>query len=189
MVFFEVIVQGVGFLALIVLILMFQRNKRSEILLFKLVGTGLFFAHFLLLNAPTAALLNLVIIVRTIVYYHKESTQWARNRIWPTVFAIVILMFGLLMWEGVHSMLIMIGTTVATIAFWLDNPKYIRLLTLLVSPCWFFYHVISGSYAGMFTELFVSSSVVVGIIRFDLWRYLKVKYYTHTLNKPALADE
>ena len=43
----------------------------------------------------------------------------------------------------------------------------VRLLTLLNSPFWFTYNLISGSLPGVMTEILISGSIIIGMIRLD----------------------
>ncbi|MEK7070605.1 MAG: YgjV family protein, partial [Patescibacteria group bacterium] len=63
-----------------------------------------------------------------------------------------------------------------TIAFWQSNPRYIRLIGLISPPLWFTYNYISGSYAGMFAEIILLSSNLIGIYRFDIkFKFSKIR--------------
>ncbi len=59
------------------------------------------------------------------------------------------------------------------IAVWQNNPRSIRFLMLIPRPLWFIYNLFVGSYAGMIAEVFIFTSVLVGIIRFDILRQVK----------------
>ncbi|MEK9195850.1 MAG: YgjV family protein, partial [Patescibacteria group bacterium] len=82
----------------------------------------------------------------------------------------------ILTWHGLISLLPMIGMITGTIAFWQSNPRYIRLIGLISPPLWFTYNYISGSYAGMFAEIILLSSNLIGIYRFDIkFKFSKIR--------------
>jgi len=56
----------------------------------------------------------------------------------------------------------------STVGFWVKNPKYTRLIYLPSSPCWLIYNVVNLSIAGVLTEIFASSSLLIAIFRFDI---------------------
>lgn len=51
---------------------------------------------------------------------------------------------------------------------WPTRPKTIRRLALTVPPFWFSYNAITGSFAGMFVELILLFSNLIGQYRFDI---------------------
>jgi hypothetical protein len=55
-----------------------------------------------------------------------------------------------------------------TVSSWFQSEKKIRFLTFPSSPCWLVYNVFNGSFAGVITEIFVMSSLIIAIIRFDI---------------------
>jgi hypothetical protein len=54
------------------------------------------------------------------------------------------------------------------LAVWQKNPRMIRLLSLLSPPLWLIYNVLSGSYPGILSEIFLLTSTLIGIYRFDI---------------------
>ena len=56
----QIIIQGVGYVALLFSILSFQKNKRSSILLYLIIANILFSLHFSLLHAWTGAAMSVL---------------------------------------------------------------------------------------------------------------------------------
>lgn len=157
----------IGYLALIFVILSFQANKRLYILLLMCIAQSLFFIHFYLLNAWTAALLNLIGAIRCVIFM-QSGKVWADLKIWPIFFLVLYWMIGWLVWEGWYSILPLLAVTFGTLGLWMKKPRYIRLVNLIPRPLWFTYNFIVKSYPGMTTEIFVLFSIVIGIIRYDI---------------------
>ena len=61
-----------------------------------------------------------------------------------------------------------IAMLLTTVSNWFQSEKKIRFLTFPSSPCWLVYNVLNGSFAGVITEIFVMSSLIIAIIRFDI---------------------
>ena len=70
----NIFIQGIGYLALLFVILSFQKNNRSLILLYLVIAQSIFTLHFSLLSAWTAVAMNIVATVRTYIFYAKEKT-------------------------------------------------------------------------------------------------------------------
>ena len=164
----QILIQGIGFLALFFVILSVQKKERTSLLFIMLIGLLLFVVHFSLLKAWTGALMNLVEAGVVFVSYKRETTLWAKKSFWPYVFAIVYIIAGLLTVKNISDILPIIAQIVGAVAVWQKNPRIIRYLMLVPRPLWFIYNFIVGSYAGMATEVFIFISVIIGIVRFDV---------------------
>lgn len=166
----NVLIQGVGYLALFFVILSFQKNKRRLILLYLAIAQVFFAIHFALLNAWTGVALDSIAAFRTFIFYKKETKSWGKNIIWYYLFLILFGLSGLFVWEGYHSLLPALAMIIDTVALWKENTKSIRFIMLTPRLMWFAYNFIVGSQAGMVTEIMVLLSVIIGIIRFDVLR-------------------
>ncbi|MFH1243316.1 MAG: YgjV family protein [Pseudomonadota bacterium] len=164
----QILAQVIGFIAFLFIVLSFQNNKRSLILLFLIIAQTSFVVHFALLGAWTAVAMNAVSASRTYVFNQRDVRNWANNRIWFYLFLALFWIAGIIVWEGYYSLFPILAMTAETIGLWMKETKQIRLLNLIPRPLWFFYNFIVGSYAGMVTEVFVFCSIVIGIFRFDL---------------------
>jgi hypothetical protein len=71
-------------------------------------------------------------------------------------------------WEKWYSVLPLIAMLLTTVSNWLQSERKIRFLTFPNSPCWLVYNILNNSVAGIITEIFVMSSLIIAIIRYDL---------------------
>ena len=163
---FQLIVQVIGFFALLFSLLLFQVNNRKDMLKLKTLGAVSYTIHFFLLGAYTGSAMNMISVGRDTVFIKAKG----RKRSWalPGFFIVVFVGVGLLTWQGPISLLPITGMITGTIAFWQRKSKSIRWISLLSPPMWFIYNAVSGSYAGMLTEVILLSSDLTGIYRFDI---------------------
>lgn len=164
----QIIIQGIGYLALVFVILSFQKNKRVNILSIMLIGLVLFVVHYSLLKAWTGALMNLIEAGVVFVSYKKETKSWARRGFWPYLFILLYTVAGIYASKTLVGFLPVVAQSFGAIAVWQKNPRAIRFLMLVPRPLWFIYNFVVGSYAGMTTEVIILLSVITGIVRFDL---------------------
>jgi Bacterial inner membrane protein len=159
------LIQGIGLVALLLNLSVFQTNTRKIMLLLGLSACLLWTVHFYLLGAAAGAAMNLLAAGRFCVYYKIDPSKQNRWIMWLfiglTTLAIAIT------WKGAVSLLPFAGTITGVIAFWQRSPKYIRLLALASPPPWFIYGAIVGSYPGMAAEALLLGSTFVGQYRFD----------------------
>jgi hypothetical protein len=162
------IIQIIGFIGLLFFVISFQQKKRRSILAFMVLGQGIFLIHFVLLGAWTAVGMNVVGMVRSLVFQQRDDQRWANWRFWPAAFIGMFILAGLLARESWTGILPVIAMSIETAGLWLKNTKRLRFVNLFPHPFWFSYNLIKGSWAGMVCEVFVLSSILVAIIRYDL---------------------
>ena len=63
---------GIGYLALLLVLLSFQQNVRGKVLFFLLFAQILFTLHFSLLHAWTGAAMNGIAALQAYVFYNRD---------------------------------------------------------------------------------------------------------------------
>ena len=111
--------------------------------------------------------MNVVGVLRSVVYYFNDE-KFFSGKIWLALFIVITAAACILTWKDAYSLLPLFSMTTTSVSLWLKNERYIRLLTLPTSPSWFIYNFHNGSVAGMITEVFISSSLIISIIRYDI---------------------
>src|SRR3989338_7688029 len=98
----QLIAQGIGFLALLFVLLSFQKNKRYLILLFMLVAQILFTIHFGLLGAWTGAAMNGIAGLRTYIFNQRKLKFGYYTNLWLSVFLVFFGILGFITWNGFY---------------------------------------------------------------------------------------
>ncbi len=164
---FIYIVQAVGFVGMAFAFISFQNNNIKKLLFFQTLAALSFAIHFSLLGAFTGAVMNILGASRNIIFANREK-KWANNKLWMYFFILLYTVLGIFTWKDYFSILPIIAMTLATVAFWIPNPKATRFIVLPSSPCWLIYNIFNKSIAGSLTEIFVSTSLIIAIVRFDI---------------------
>lgn len=84
----------------------------------------------------------------------------------PGVISLVLVFVSLFSWEGYHSLLIVAGLVVNTIATGVFDTQNLRKSILVSCSLIFVYNFIEGSYSAMLNEMISISSALVGIVRY-----------------------
>ena len=166
-------IQFVGFIALIFALLIFQVNDRKSMLKFHAIASLFFAAHYLMLGAIAGALVSIINVLRSYCFFKSEGKKF--YKLVPIIFITVFVIAIILSWQGWASLLPMASAIVGTLAFWQNKPRRIRAFSLLISPLWLIYDALVCSYPGMITELFMLSSNIVGVCRYDLSKNYRFK--------------
>ncbi len=164
---YDIIAQFIGFLGLLASMTAYQMKTQKRIVMIQIISCSFFTAHFLMLHAYTGALMNFIAAVRSVVFANKDK-KWAKSNWWIVFFSLVCVLAVSLSWEGYLSLLPMLGMVLTTVSWGIENARLVRLISLPSSPLWIIYNFVSGSTAGVLTELFVMTSIITAMIRLDL---------------------
>lgn len=159
-----ILAQLFGALGIVVFVAMYHFNKMQGVLRAKLLMDALWATHFFLLGAYTGFVTNCVCMLREIVFMNNKH-KFFRSKIWFWLFLIVILFAGFYTWQGWHSVIPAIASSLATISFWQKNVKVARYIGAINNVMMFTYDVFVGSYTGMLGETLAFVSVVAAILR------------------------
>jgi hypothetical protein len=164
----NIVIQGIGFIGLTLAFISFQSNKRHLILIFLGISQFFYAVHFAFLGGWTAFAMNIVGMTRSFLFTQKGKKKWLENNAMMYLFILCFWIAGILSWSGWISVLPILAMTIETVSLWMKNPTRIRFIILFPRPMWFTYNFIYRSYPGMLSEIFVISSIISGIIRFDI---------------------
>lgn len=159
--------QIVGIIGIVFSLLSFQFKQRKHIMLMQMVASLLFSSQLFLVGAFTGGCLDMISFIRTLIF-SNNSKKWASSPIWLYFFLIVMIATGILTWQNGWSILPIMGSMLSTLALWMKKEKHIRLISLLVGPCWIVYNIVSGAYTGALNEVLAMTSIVIGLVRHDL---------------------
>lgn len=161
--------QIIGFIAMAIIVISYQQKSHKNILSFQMVSGLLFTVHYILLGAYTGAIMNLLGAFRSLVYANRGK-KWASAIIWPIIFSIGFLISGILTWKDIYSIFPMIAMLMSSVVLWIEKPKINRAFSIPTSTCWLIYNIKEMSIPGIVTEIFVLSSIIIGIVRLDIKR-------------------
>ena len=172
----DLVTQLVGIAAMIVAIATYQFKSPKAIAVIQLCSSLLWFIQFMMLGAYVGALLNIIAILRSVVYSNRERFH-AERKIWIFIFTALavipyILTFTLFGKEPTFFHLIieffpLIGVTAFNIGYYLNDSGKFRICSLVSSPVWMVYDIVSKSVGGTVCEIFSLCSIIIGMLRYD----------------------
>jgi hypothetical protein len=160
--------QAVGFVAMALLVSSFQMKTRRGILKVQLVSECFWVLHYFLLGAYTGMALNVVAAARCYVYGQRETKKWADKNFVPVVFFIFAVFTCAFTWSGPVSLLPTASICLNSFVLWSKKPRFIRFFSAPGCACWLVFNYLSGSYAGVLTEILDLVSIAAAILRYDV---------------------
>jgi len=173
----NILTQIIGIAAMIIAIISFQQKTQKRIVFLQFCSGGLFCLHFFLLDAKVGCMLNLIGVIRAVIFAQCEKHRWARSKIWILVFSVLSLMtyfasfiffdkeFNVL--NSLTELLPVIGMIATTLAYRERNAARVRRLAIISSPAWLCYNILCGSIGGAVTEGISILSILTAMYRLD----------------------
>ena len=182
---YDIITQFFGILGMTMNIVSYQAKRKRNIILIQFFGSLFFTINMFMLNAYTGALLNLIGVIRALIYANKEKIKSIKIKnfkidtikiinilfvsLYLTSYVLTFTVFGKT--AKVYNLIIEILPVIAmvstTIAFSSDSAKTVRRIVFISSPSWFIYNCFNFAIGGMLCEAFTLISTIIAIRRFD----------------------
>lgn len=159
--------QFLGIVAVVLGFLSYQMKTSKKLLVVQTVTCAVFCIHYMMIGAISAFVLNAVGIVRNIVYANRDKKIFSYE-FYPVFFAVIMGVMGILSWQDMFSLFIILGLIINTLCLYLKNSQSIRKSILVTSPLVLIYDVFAGSIGGIIYESAAIISSVIGIIRYHM---------------------
>ncbi len=148
----------------------FQERNIKKFFIMQAIAGFMFFMNFAIMGALSAALFNLVNLVRGALLSKKEHKPWHLGTIeilYTVCFVISLIVINGDLFQIFLSSLTYFALVLMTIFMWKGNGKYIRYVQLfVVSPAWIIHNIFNFSLGGLLCEIFSMLSVIVSFIRY-----------------------
>lgn len=162
----DVVGQILSIVGMVLTIASFQMKTRKQIIAMQTAGSLFFLLSYLLLESWSAVCLNVVFLIRNIVFYFGKEKKWSQHKAWLVGLLCAVVIAGSVGFRGWLDLLPIVGSVFGTIAMYMKNENMLRLLKLGDSPCWLIYNCTVPSTGGIICEVFNMVSIVVGLIRY-----------------------
>ena len=154
-----------GCIAVILGFINYQTKSSKTILIINMITCGVFCVHYLLIGAISGFALNSIGMIRNIVYTNRDKKIFA-SPLWPYVFALIMLIAGMITWQDWRSVLMIIGLLVNSLGLSLKKAQHIRYTLMISCPLVLAYDILVHSYGGIVYESMAIISALIGIFRY-----------------------
>lgn len=156
------IIQIIGFIGFIALGISNLKQKRKDILFYQIISSFFFSAHYYLLGALTASIVNAFGITRGIVFYNKEGNS-KKYYYLLFIYILVFSLIGVFTYENYYSLLPIFAYILYTIVAFVEKEKIIKIICFIVSLLWLVYDIIYKSYAGIISDTCMLITILIGL--------------------------
>ena len=159
----------IGIIAVCFYLLGYLQKKRKSIIFFNLTSRILYVLQYILLGAFEGAGLDICGSLSSVLAQSKENKFIKNHSLLCFIFAnFVIITVGIFLWVDIFSLLPILGVLLHTSAFWLNNEKYIRIVSLLGCPFWLVYNLVSGAYGSCIGDILSMVFIIFSMFRYDI---------------------
>ncbi len=161
----------VGLVAVALYLLGYLMRRRMAIITLNASSRTLYVVQYFLLGAFEGAALDICGILSSLLAAQKDRLRLRKYTVWLLILMDALIVgVGLMLYKNVYSLLPIIGVLLHTSAFWIENERIIRLVSLLGCPFWFFYNFVSGAVGSCIGDALSALSLLISIARYDLGR-------------------
>ena len=165
----------VGIIAVAVFLLGYLQKKRNRIILFNVTSRILYIIQYIMLGAFEGAVLDVAGTVSSCVAQKKNTAVVKKYiKLFFLITNIFVIAMGVVVYENMYSILPVIGVLLHTGAFWIDDEKRIRQISILGCPFWLVYNFISGAYGSCIGDILSIISIGTAMFRYD-YRFKKAE--------------
>ena len=156
--------QFFGAIGLIFLLISFNINNKDKLLKYQIFSSSFFSIQYLCLNAITGCLMNLLSLIRNIIF-KKYNNNIPIIYLLLMIFSMVVL--TVFFYDGIISLLPAIAVSVYSIGLWQKNLTVIRLLELISCILFIIYNINVVAITGLISTIIELSIVLVAVYRYD----------------------
>ena len=164
----EFLAQVVGLFAVALFLLSYQQKTRKNIIILNAASRVLYIVQYIMLGAFSGAALDVIGTLASVLA-HKKDEGFVKKHLKAVVILVnlAIVGVGLCLYENIFSLLPIFGVLFHTGAFWISDEKTVRRLSLIGSPFWLAYNLISKAYGSSIGDILSMVSIVIAMFRYD----------------------
>ena len=163
----------VGISATALFLLSYQQKSRRGIILFNTISRLLYVLQYCLLGAFSGAVLDILGAIISVIAERRGrgGFVYRHRRALLVLLDLCVIALGLLLYENPFSLLPIFGVLLHTGAFWIENERIIRRVSLLGSPFWLVYNLSATAYGSAIGDVLTMVSILLA-----MYRYRRVKH-------------
>jgi len=168
-----ILAQILSFIAMVINIVAVQLKTKKQILL-AIVAANIFFViSYILLGAYVGAITCVILIIVIIINTILEDKGKTTPKILICIYSIIYILIGIATFNSFIDLLPIVASILFILTLSQSKEKYVRLLILGNLILWIIYDFFVSAYLTCVSDLFVISSTIIAIYRYDIKKEVK----------------
>lgn len=167
-IWYTIITNFIGVIAIILLALTFQMKSRNKLLLVFIFSQLCWAAYFSLQGDLSSGIMCAISIVMSLIFMQRQKHKWANSILWLFFFIALMLTCSILTfkndWRNIFPLL---GNLLTAISFFMLNEKILRVINIGTYLCWMGNSISKFYIVALISDTLTFISVIVSIIRFN----------------------
>ena len=156
----------IGAFAIITWTLSIQNKERKNILIFQIFANVFYSLQYFLLGAKTAGTTNLLSVFRCLIFYFDEKRNGKVTNASFIIFSILMILIGIITYDGIISLIPVIGGLIYMYSLWQNNLNLTRYLFIFAALILAYYNFKVGAIVLLIGNILDIISGGISIIRF-----------------------
>lgn len=161
-----ILAQVLALFAILFWVISILLKNKKNILLMQVIANGIYGIEYLLLGAFSAASMNFLSFLRLLVYYFYALLNIKMPKWILFVFIALVLLFGIITYDGLISLLPIIITVLYTYAFWQNNLNVARIIYIVAAIIWIYYNYEVVAYVGIIGNILEITTGLISLIKY-----------------------
>jgi len=157
--------QAIGLISLILVVISFQQNNKKKLLNCQIFSCFFFAIHYLLLNATTGFFMNLINIIRNIMFVKCGKKIPAK---YISIIIVFIITMSIVFYDGFLSLIPGIAGIIYTLGASQKKLTITRISGVIAGCLFFVYNLKVFAIMALISTIIEILSIVLAIYRFDI---------------------
>lgn len=158
-----IIAQVLGFIAFVISLLAFHKNKKEKILGSMILSNIFDLIHYLLLEAYSGCITKLLAICRNIFVIFKDKNKTLSSNIFLYIFILAYIISGILTFENIWSIFPIVSALIYAVAIWKGNELTLKKAACFGYFLWLIYNTLVLSISGIISNIVSICSLFIAI--------------------------
>lgn len=174
-VWYAVLYNFIGVIAIAVKVTETQMKKRRKILFFASICNALWITYFILNGNFANAIVNTVGLIQLFVFSQREKHKWADSYFWLAFFIAVQIVASFFTWSSWFSIFSIVAGLISTVAYFVIDEKMYRYLFAVLVSLWVINGIVYFYWIALIHDVFALISIIIAIIRYNILGNKKAK--------------
>ena len=167
-IWYTIITNFIGVIAIILLSASFQMKSRSKLLAVFIFSQLCWAIYFSLQGDLSSGVMCTICIVMSLIFMQREKHKWANSILWLFFFIALMVTCSILTFKNDwRNLFPLFGNLLTTISFFMLNQKVLRFINIGTYLCWMGNSISKLYIVALISDTLTFISVIVSIIRFN----------------------
>lgn len=160
----NIFAQIMGIFAIITWVISILLKKKKNIILSQIIANAIYAIEYISLHAYSATCMNLLSVLRLIIYYAFNLINKDLPKLILFVFSLLIILLGMATYNKLLDIIPIIVTLLYAYSLWQNDLKITRIIYICAALIWIYYNFKVSAFIGIIGNIL---EIIFGIISIE----------------------